>query len=86
MNCVCNYVLVCTDNICDTVRVYVCVDRQKKKKKSLCVCGYLGVSRLDVYLFFCVLVLYNNLYVFLLCPDGCAQRLELLRSVASGEY
>lgn len=23
---------------------------------------------------------------FLLCPDGCAQRLELLRSVASGEY
>lgn len=63
MNCVCNYVLVCTDNICDTVRVYVCVDRQKKKKKSLCVCGYLGVSRLDVYLFFCVLVLYNNLYV-----------------------
>lgn len=63
MNCVCNYVLVCTDNTCDTVRVYVCVDRQKKKKKSLCVCGYLGVSRLDVYLFFCVLVLYNNLYV-----------------------
>lgn len=24
--------------------------------------------------------------MFLLCPDGCAQRLELLRSVASGEY
>ena len=27
------------------------------------MCGYLGGSRLDVYLFFCVLVLYNNLYV-----------------------
>lgn len=84
--CMCVYARTYTSIcICLWVRAFTCVHAFVWHScASVCVC-----IRICVYV--CVhVVLYNNLCVyvcvFLLCPDGCAQRLELLRSVASGEY